>query len=298
MVIAIVRHAAAASERQKSQHCFAGQPPLYTGAPMIVPTRRARVVVVGGGIIGCSVAYHLAHMGWKDVVLLERDRLTCGHDLARRRADRHVRLDVARRRPRCASTRATSTRGSRPRPGSRPASSRSASSRSPRDRDRLEEYRRVSAFNRLLRHRRPRDLAGAGQGSVPAREDRRPARRLLRQGRRPRRSGRRHDGAREGRAAAGRDAHRERARSSASRRSAARSPASTTAYGDDRVRVRRQLRRHVGAPARRAGRRQHPAAGGRALLPDHRAHPGAVDGLAGARGSGARTATSARRSAA
>ena len=39
---------------------------------------RARVVVVGGGIIGCSVAYHLAHMGWKDVVLLERDKLTSG----------------------------------------------------------------------------------------------------------------------------------------------------------------------------------------------------------------------------
>src|SRR3984885_9010137 len=40
--------------------------------------QRARVVVIGGGIIGCSVAYHLAHMGWKDVVLLERDRLTSG----------------------------------------------------------------------------------------------------------------------------------------------------------------------------------------------------------------------------
>src|SRR6201995_5922600 len=39
---------------------------------------RARVVVVGGGIIGCSVAYHLAHLGWKDVVLLERDKLTSG----------------------------------------------------------------------------------------------------------------------------------------------------------------------------------------------------------------------------
>ena len=38
-----------------------------------------------------------------------------------------------------------------------------------------------------------------------------------------------------------------------------------------RVRVRRQLRRHVGPPARRAGRREHPAAGRRALLPDHRA---------------------------
>ena len=39
---------------------------------------RARVVVVGGGVIGSSVAYHLAHAGWKDVVLLERDRLTSG----------------------------------------------------------------------------------------------------------------------------------------------------------------------------------------------------------------------------
>ncbi|OVE81354.1 oxidoreductase [bacterium K02(2017)] len=39
---------------------------------------QARVVIVGGGIIGCSVAYHLAHMGWKDVVLLERDQLTSG----------------------------------------------------------------------------------------------------------------------------------------------------------------------------------------------------------------------------
>src|ERR1022692_2574912 len=39
---------------------------------------RARVVVIGGGIIGTSVAYHLAHCGVTDVVLLERDRLTSG----------------------------------------------------------------------------------------------------------------------------------------------------------------------------------------------------------------------------
>ncbi len=39
---------------------------------------RARVVIIGGGVIGCSVAYHLAHLGWRDVVLLERDRLTSG----------------------------------------------------------------------------------------------------------------------------------------------------------------------------------------------------------------------------
>src|ERR1700758_1441864 len=39
---------------------------------------RARVVVIGGGVIGTSVAYHLAHLGVPDVVLLERDRLTSG----------------------------------------------------------------------------------------------------------------------------------------------------------------------------------------------------------------------------
>ena len=39
---------------------------------------RARVVIVGGGIVGCSIAYHLAKRGWTDVVLLERKRLTSG----------------------------------------------------------------------------------------------------------------------------------------------------------------------------------------------------------------------------
>jgi len=42
-----------------------------------LPTR-ARVVIIGGGIIGTSIAYHLGHLGWTDVVLLERDRLTSG----------------------------------------------------------------------------------------------------------------------------------------------------------------------------------------------------------------------------
>src|SRR4051812_9693408 len=40
--------------------------------------KSARVVVVGGGVIGCSIAYHLGHMGWKDIVLLERDSITSG----------------------------------------------------------------------------------------------------------------------------------------------------------------------------------------------------------------------------
>ncbi len=39
---------------------------------------RAQVVIVGGGVIGCSVAYHLARLGWTDVVLLEQHALTAG----------------------------------------------------------------------------------------------------------------------------------------------------------------------------------------------------------------------------
>ena len=34
---------------------------------------RDRVVIVGGGVIGCSIAYHLTKRGWDDVVLLERN---------------------------------------------------------------------------------------------------------------------------------------------------------------------------------------------------------------------------------
>ena len=40
--------------------------------------RKARAVIIGGGVSGCSLAYHLAKLGWTDVVLLERDKLTSG----------------------------------------------------------------------------------------------------------------------------------------------------------------------------------------------------------------------------
>ena len=107
----------------------------------------ARVVVIGGGIIGCSVAYHLAHMGCKDVVLLERDRLTSGTtwhaaglmvtfgstsetstEMRKYTRDLYSRLEEET---------GLST-------GFKPIGFIELAS----DADRLEEYRRVSAFNR------------------------------------------------------------------------------------------------------------------------------------------------------
>src|SRR3990172_2759124 len=114
--------------------------------PPALPSR-ARVVVVGGGIIGCSVAYHLAHMGWKDVVLLERDRLTSGTtwhaaglmvtfgstsetstEMRKYNANLYSRLEAE-------TGQATGFKAT----GFIEVAA---------DRDRLEEYRRVSAFNR------------------------------------------------------------------------------------------------------------------------------------------------------
>lgn len=43
-----------------------------------VMKNNARVVIIGGGVIGCSILYHLTQMGWKDVVLVEKDELTSG----------------------------------------------------------------------------------------------------------------------------------------------------------------------------------------------------------------------------
>ncbi len=112
----------------------------------VVP-ERARVVVIGGGIIGSSVAYHLAHMGERDVVLLERDKLTSGTtwhaaglmvcfgstsetsiEMRKYTRDLYARLEAE-------TGQAT---------GFDPVGFIELAS----DRDRLEEYRRVSAFNR------------------------------------------------------------------------------------------------------------------------------------------------------
>src|SRR5205823_7285157 len=62
-----------AAPRRHPPH--AGVDDLHAGAAM---TEHARVVVIGGGVVGASVAYHLTKLGVADVLLLERRSLTCG----------------------------------------------------------------------------------------------------------------------------------------------------------------------------------------------------------------------------
>lgn len=110
---------------------------------------RARVVVIGGGVIGCSVAYHLAHAGWSDVVLLERDRLTSGTTWhaaglmtcfgSTSETSTGIRLYSRELYARLEAETGQST-------GFRPVGLIEAAA----DEARLEEYRRVAAFQRQL----------------------------------------------------------------------------------------------------------------------------------------------------
>src|SRR6478672_6323724 len=111
---------------------------------------RARVVVVGGGVIGSSVAYHLAHAGWKDVVLLERDQLTSGttwHSAglivtfgSTSETSTSMRTYTRDLYARLEAETGLST-------GFKPVGFIEVAT----DHDRLEEYRRVAAFNRWCR---------------------------------------------------------------------------------------------------------------------------------------------------
>lgn len=117
------------------------------GKENITLPEHAKVVIVGGGIIGCSIAYHLGHMGCKDVVLLERDELTSGTtwhaaglmvtfgSLSETTCE--MRLYARNLYNRLEAETGLST-------GFSPIGFIEAAS----NRDRLEEYRRVAAFNR------------------------------------------------------------------------------------------------------------------------------------------------------
>jgi glycine cleavage system aminomethyltransferase T/glycine/D-amino acid oxidase-like deaminating enzyme len=108
---------------------------------------RARVVIIGGGVIGTSVAYHLAHMGWKDVVLLERDRLTAGSTwhaagLVVTFGSTSETSTEMRKYTRDLYSRLEAETGQST--GFKPVGFIEVAA----DADRLEEYRRVAAFNR------------------------------------------------------------------------------------------------------------------------------------------------------
>ncbi|MEZ5091812.1 FAD-dependent oxidoreductase [Nocardioides sp.] len=110
---------------------------------------RARVVIIGGGVIGCSIAYHLAHEGWTDVVLLERDRLTSGTTWhaaglmtcfgSTSETNTGIRLYSRDLYARLEAETGQAT-------GFKPVGLIEAAA----DADRLEEYRRVAAFQRHL----------------------------------------------------------------------------------------------------------------------------------------------------
>jgi len=66
---------------QRAQSMTAHMTAHATDAPLITPAyppSHARIVIIGGGIMGCSVAYHLSALGVDRIVLLEQGRLTCG----------------------------------------------------------------------------------------------------------------------------------------------------------------------------------------------------------------------------
>ena len=110
---------------------------------------RARVVIIGGGVIGASIAYHLAHEGVTDVVLVERDRLTSGTTWhaaglmtcfgTTSETLTGIRLHSRELFARLEAETGLST-------GFRPVGVIEAVG----DRDRLEEYRRVATFQRRL----------------------------------------------------------------------------------------------------------------------------------------------------
>ena len=233
---------------------------------------RARVVIIGGGVGGTSIAYHLAQLGWTDVVLVDRDQLTSGStfhsaglvgqlrssvtltrmmmygtDLYRRlrRRDR-PRPRLARGRVAAAGVVAGAARGAAP-PGRLGVDVRAAA--------RVDLHRASASSCSTVCSTRPACSARCtcrptASSTRPISRWRSPPARAPAASRSPRTAGHRH---RRRRAAA-----------------AAASRTSRPTQGRDRVRDRRQRRRHVQPRDRPHGRRQR---ADRADGPPVRDHP-------------------------
>eukprot|EP00455_Lapot_gusevi_P049055 TRINITY_DN6880_c0_g1_i1.p1 TRINITY_DN6880_c0_g1~~TRINITY_DN6880_c0_g1_i1.p1 ORF type:complete len:878 (-),score=245.93 TRINITY_DN6880_c0_g1_i1:263-2896(-) len=152
------RRAASVFSRSRSPFVFSPFKPRFFSTPTstenknenISVPRQARVVVVGGGIIGSSVAYHLAHAGWKDVVLLEKDQLTSGTTwhaaglMVTYGSTSHTSTALRKYTKELYSTILEAETGQST--GFKPCGFIELATES---KDRLEEFRRVAAFNRF-----------------------------------------------------------------------------------------------------------------------------------------------------
>ena len=263
---------------------------------------RARVVVIGGGVIGCSIAYHLAHLGLGRRRGAARARpADQRYDVARGGADDVLRVvlgDITSIRLYSRELYARLEAETGQATGFKPVGLIEAAA----DADRLEEYRRVAAFQRhlglevdeispaemndLFPWAKTDDLLAGfhvpGDGRVNPVD-------LT-------------DRARQGRAAARRTRPRGRHASPTSLtetrgagRERHRRPRAATQV--DRVRVRRQRHRHVGPRARAEVRPQRAQHRRRALLPDHRHHRRASARTRRSSRTPPPTATTARRAA-
>ena len=128
-----------------------------------LPTQ-ARVVIIGGGIAGCSVAYHLAKLGWTDVVLLERKQLTSGTTWHAAGLVREVLGAFTMSPPRQLLDEAVPGPRGRDRPGHRPQTEwQHRRGQQPRSLGGAPPGRRSGA---RLRHRGPPVESGRGQGTL------------------------------------------------------------------------------------------------------------------------------------